>query len=63
MILEILLFGVAVFMLSFQIVKKHGHLEPTELALYIVLIAWGSMIFGIILSHGETAVVSAASLR
>jgi hypothetical protein len=64
MIIGILLYSVAVFLLSFQIVKKQQRLDQAELAMYIVLIAWGSMIFGIALFQANAAsALSVASLR
>lgn len=64
MIIGILLFSVAVFLLSFQIVKKQQRLDQAELAMYIVLIAWGSMIFGIVMFQVNAAsFLSVASLR
>ncbi len=63
-IIGILLFSVAVFFLSIQIVKKQQRLDQTEPAMYIVLIAWGSMIFGIALFQANAAsALSVASLR
>jgi hypothetical protein len=52
MISFMFLFGAAVFYGSSLIARNHGKMERSELALYIVLIAWGSLLAGMtLLSH------------
>jgi hypothetical protein len=55
MVLGVLLFSVATFAGSFLLTKNHGKLERSELALYIVLIAWGSLVLGIVMSSASAA--------
>lgn len=50
MLLGIIIFSIAVFAGSFLVSKNYASMERSELALYIVLIAWGSMIAGFYLS-------------
>ncbi len=64
MIPAILLFSIAAFAASFLITKHSARMDRAETGLYIVLIAWGSLIFGIVISHLDAvSVASAASLR
>jgi Flp pilus assembly protein TadB len=51
MIPGILFFSIVVFAVSFLITKNSSRMDRTEIGLYIVLIAWGSMIFGIVMSR------------
>jgi hypothetical protein len=46
----ILLFSIAVFAASFFIVKSYERLDRFEVAFYIVLIAWCSLLIGIVAS-------------
>lgn len=50
MVAIILLFGIAVFAASFLIVKSYERMERFEVALYIVLIAWCSLLVGMVAS-------------
>lgn len=59
----ILMFSVLAFFLSFQVVRKYHRLDRMELALYIVLIAWGSLIFGMFLSRTTAACTAVCSLN
>jgi len=46
----ILLFSIAVFAVSFVIVKRYERMERFEVAFYIVLIAWCSLLVGMVAS-------------
>jgi hypothetical protein len=46
----VLFFSMLVFGVSFAIVRKFEVLEKTELSSYIVFIAWGSLLFGLLLA-------------
>jgi hypothetical protein len=50
LIIGILLFSVLVVGASFIIFKKYEALEKAELSTYIVFIAWGSLLFGLLLA-------------
>jgi len=50
MVTTILLFSIAVFAASFFIVKRYERMERFEVAFYIVLIAWCSLLVGVIAS-------------
>jgi len=50
MVSIILLFSIAVFAASFSIVKGYDRMERFEVAFYIVLIAWCSLLVGMIAS-------------
>ena len=64
MIFAILLFSVAAFAASFLITKHSSRMDRSETGLYIVLIAWGSLICGIVISHLDAvSVASAGALR
>jgi hypothetical protein len=47
MLTGIALFSIVVVVVSFLIVKRYEALEKAELSTYIVLIAWGSLLFGL----------------
>jgi len=47
MLLSILIFSVAVFFVSFLISKRYSVFDRTEIATYMVIIAWGSLLFGL----------------
>ncbi len=47
MVTIILLFSIAVFAASFFIVKGYERMERFEVAFYIVLIAWCSLLVGL----------------
>jgi hypothetical protein len=52
MIWIVLTFGGAVFYLSLLIARNHARMEHSELAFYIVMIAWVSLLMGVTLvSH------------
>jgi hypothetical protein len=46
----ILLFSIAVFAASFFIVKRYERMDHFEVAFYIVLIAWCSLLIGMVAS-------------
>lgn len=50
MISGILIFSIAVIMVSF-LVSKHGDHDRGKLSTMITLIAWGSMIFGLFIAR------------
>jgi len=50
MVVIILLFSIAVFAVSFVIVKRYERMERFEVAFYIVLIAWCSLLVGMVAS-------------
>lgn len=47
MVTIILLFSIAVFAASYFIVKRYDQIERFEVAFYIVLIAWCSLLVGL----------------
>jgi hypothetical protein len=49
--LLIVCFGIAVMILSYGIAKKMADSEKSELATYITLTAWGSLMMGLIISR------------
>ena len=51
----ILLFSIAVFAASFFIVKRYERMDRFEVAFYIVLIAWCSLLVGMAASSGILA--------
>lgn len=50
MVSTILLFSIAVFAASFFIVKRYERMDRFEVAFYIVLIAWCSLLVGLVAS-------------
>ena len=50
MIIGTILFGIAVIIITAFMLRRHGKMEDSELATYVVLIAWGSLICGFVLS-------------
>jgi hypothetical protein len=50
MVTIILLFSIAVFVVSFFIVKRYERMDRFEVAFYIVLIAWCSLLVGMLAS-------------
>lgn len=50
MIASVLVFGLLVFMISLMIAKRSDVCEKGEIATYIALIAWGSLVFGLYIS-------------
>jgi hypothetical protein len=50
MIASVLLFGLAIFVISLLISKRACICEKGEIATYVALIAWGSMVFGLFIS-------------
>ena len=46
----VLAFGVIVIIISALIAKRRSKMEGTEIATYVVIIAWGSLLWGIFLS-------------
>lgn len=63
MITEILFFSIVVFVVSFLITKNSSQMDRAEIGLYIVLTAWGSMIFGIVMSHAGAVSLAGAAPR
>jgi hypothetical protein len=55
MVTTILLFSIAVFAASFFIVKRYERLDRFEVAFYIVLIAWCSLLVGMVASSRHLA--------
>jgi len=51
MILGVLMFSLFSIYASFKILRNYDVLEKTELVSYVVLIAWGSLAFGIYISR------------
>lgn len=51
MILGVLVFSLFSIYASFTILRKYEALEKTELVSYVVMIAWGSLAFGIYISR------------
>jgi len=51
MITGVLVFGLVIFVMSFFILKRSNVCEKGEIATYIALIAWGSMVFGLYVSR------------
>lgn len=51
MIAGVLIFSVLVAIASALIVKKRDTMDGTEIATYIVLIAWGSLVWGFFLAQ------------
>ena len=56
MVIIILLFSIALFAASFWIMKCYDCMERFEVAFYIVLIAWCSLLVGIVASSRTFAV-------
>ena len=50
MILGILLFAVVVVIIDALIFRRYEKMDKAEIATYIVLIAWGSLFWGLVLS-------------
>ncbi len=46
----ILSFSILAALVSFAIFKKYDRLEKAELSTYVVFIAWGSLLFGILMA-------------
>ena len=51
MIAGVLIYGLMVFMLSFFISGRSAVCEKGEIATYVALIAWGSMVFGLFIAR------------
>ncbi|MDA8079534.1 MAG: hypothetical protein M0Z79_11415 [Nitrospiraceae bacterium] len=51
MFIWIVLFAVAVTGLAFTITGRHAMLDRAQLAAYIVMIAWGAMLFGLFMER------------
>jgi len=51
MIASVLVFGLVVFLISLAIARKSDVCENGEIATYIAVIAWGSMVFGLYISR------------
>ncbi|MGO9611448.1 MAG: hypothetical protein ACLPX5_00215 [Dissulfurispiraceae bacterium] len=50
MVAGILVFGLVVFMTSLLIARRSAICDKGEIATYIAVIAWGSMVFGLYIS-------------
>lgn len=46
----VILFSLIVVIIAILIIKRHGKIEKAEMATYIVIIAWGSLFWGLLLS-------------
>jgi hypothetical protein len=55
MVATILLFSIAVFAASYFVVKSYDRMDRFELAFYIVLIAWCSLLVGMAASSKTLA--------
>ncbi len=62
MLIGVLSFGILVFAISYVVVRKYKTIEPTQMATFIVLIAWGAFICGIFLEHVTEGVFCSANL-
>ncbi|HMK57122.1 MAG TPA: hypothetical protein VK448_10840 [Dissulfurispiraceae bacterium] len=51
MIASVLIFGLLIFAVSFLVSKKSVVCERSEIATYVSVIAWGSMVFGLFISR------------
>jgi hypothetical protein len=51
MLIGVLSFGILVFAISYIVVRRYKTIEPSQMATFIVLIAWGAFICGIFLEH------------
>jgi hypothetical protein len=51
MLIGVLSFGILIFALSYVVVRKYKTIEPAQMATFIVLIAWGSLVCGFILDR------------
>ena len=51
MLVGVLIFGMLIFTISLAIVRGYKNIEPTQMATYIVLIAWGSLVCGFLLDR------------
>jgi hypothetical protein len=49
----VLVFSVLVVVASALIVKRRGKMDRAEIATYVVIIAWGSLFWGMLLSKCE----------
>ena len=47
----VLIFGILTFAISFAIVRRYKNIEPSQMATYIILIAWGALFFGFFLDR------------
>jgi hypothetical protein len=47
----VILFGVIIIFTSAVITKRRDKMEASEIATYIVLVAWGSLLWGFFLSR------------
>ncbi len=47
----ILLFSILAIAVSYAIFKKYDRLEKAELSTYVVFIAWGSLLFGLLMAR------------
>ena len=50
MVVGMLTFSVAIILISAVISKSRDNMDRAEIATYIVIIAWGSLLFGLFLA-------------
>lgn len=50
MIAGVLVFSVIVVIIAALIIKRLGKIDSAEMATYVVIIAWGSLFWGLLLS-------------
>ena len=50
MFIGVLVFSVVVVIITALIVKRRDKMEGSEIATYVVIIAWGSFFWGLLLS-------------
>lgn len=50
MVIGVLLFGIAAFLLSFAVARRGNSFAGGELASYVLLITWGSMLYGLFIA-------------
>lgn len=63
MLIGILMFSVLIFFVSFLISRRYRSYDRSEIATYTVIIAWGSLMFGLFISNLSANSISLAALR
>jgi hypothetical protein len=51
MLIGVLSFGIFIFAISYLVVRKYKTIEPAQMATFIVLISWGSLVCGFLLDR------------
>ncbi len=51
MVMGVLIFTIAIFLISF-LIGRSNDVDKGRIATYVVLIAWGSLLYGLYLSRG-----------